>query len=445
MGKNRVLSADTHPRVLLVAHSFDADFSMESRLSWFRAVQSAERYETTVLCAEAFEGVRSVDDAKVPGLTVVTVPHTAFEKFLIRTPFGFYLAYRLWHQRVLKIAQQLHAKDPFSLVHQVSYCGYREPGYCWKLQVPFVWGPIGGTQNVPSRFLSQFDATGAIKEAWRTVANLIQLRMGNRVGKALQAASTTFVANRDIQASFQAARGVDLPCQIETGVEAIVDQPRGLRDMTRPLRILWAGRLENWKALPLLLKAVAELPRHVPIELRVVGSGSREQRVKRIADQLGIASCIEWIPLPACGARAKHYRWADAFVFTSLRDTSGTGLLESLAAGVPIVGLNHQGARDIMTPDCAVAIEVDNPRQVIGDLSAALVRLASEPKLLQQLGVGALERAKAYHWDCLAEEMAEAYSAALGLPRLALATTNTSSELNSIAKQVTSTIGSIGS
>jgi len=409
--------APPRPRVLLIAHCFDAKFSMESRLSWFRATEAARQYDTTVVCAAPFADIRSDQGTKVPGLKVVTVAHTAFEKMLINTPFGFYLAYRLWHRRVARVVRGLHQRRRFALVHQVSYCGYREPGYCWQLGIPFVWGPIGGTQDVPWRFLNQFDVPGAVKEAWRTVVNRVQLRVGQRVGKALDAASVVYVANREIQESFRAARGVDLPVQLETGIHEIADAPSPLRDQNRPLRVLWVGRLENWKGLPLLLQAVAELPKDFPVEVRVVGSGSREQRCKRLAKRLGVDDRIEWIPLPQCGARDEHYRWADVFTFTSLRDTSGTGLLESLAAGVPIVGLNHQGARDIMSDECALPIAVETSQQVVADIVRTLQRLASDSELLQQLSHGAIDRAHRYQWDQLGAQMMQCYAEVLGEPQ----------------------------
>lgn len=403
-------------RVLVVAHCFGADFSMESRLSWFRAKNAARDYDVTVLCAEPFADVRCDVDADISGVEVVTVPHTKLEKSLISTPIGFYLAYRLWHRRVYKVAQRLHRKNGFSLVHQVSYCGYREPGYCWKLGVPFFWGPIGGTQNVPWRFYSQFDARAAIKEAWRTLANGVQLRLGRRVRRALRGASRVFVANRDIQSSFRDAHRLELPCQLETGIEAVVEQPRPMRDASQPLRVLWIGRLEAWKGLPLLLQAVARLPRDFAMELRVVGSGSRERRWKRMAERLGISDRIDWQPLPDYGERDHHYQWADVFAFTSLRDTSGTGLLESLAAGVPIVGVNHQGARDIMSDDCAVPISVETPQQVSTAIADALQQLAADPVELQRLSAGAIERARDFHWDVLDAEMSAAYASVLRVP-----------------------------
>lgn len=425
MGFGRALRSKPRQRLLLVAHCFDAEFSMESRLSWFRATRAAKHFDTTLVCAEPFAGIRCDVNAQIPGLEIVTVPHTPFEKFLINTPVGFYLAYRLWHRRVFRAAKKIHAKAPFSLVHQVSYCGYREPGYCWRLGIPFVWGPMGGTQNTPWRFLSQFDTLGALKEAGRSLANQIQLRLGLRVGRALRSASAVFAANREVQQSFRHVRGVQLPCQLETGLVEIADdmdvEARPLRDPLQPLRILWVGRLESWKALPLLLKAVAQLPSEVPFELRIVGSGSRELRLKRMAEHLQIADRVDWVPLPDCGARDEHYRWADLFAFTSLRDTSGTGLLEALAAGTPVVGLDHQGARDIMTDQCAVQIAVESPQQVIAAFRESLMRLAGDSRLLQQLSSGALVRARKYHWDCLGDEMMACYDEVLGRENRAVA------------------------
>lgn len=412
MGLENILPAAERVRVLLIAHSFDVDHSMESRLSWVRAKHAAKQYDVTVLCVDPYNGLCCDQESVVPGLEVVSVSHSPFEKMLSKIPGGFYLSYWMWHRRVFRAAQRLHAQRPFSLVHQVSYCGYREPGFCWQLGVPFVWGPIGGTQNVPWRFLNQFSLIGSFKEAWRTVANKIQLRFGRRVRQALDAARASgmvFAANRQIQADFLQTLKIKLPVLLETGVESFVDKPRELRDHNKPLRVLWVGRLEDWKALPLLLKAIAKLPTELAFELRVVGRGRQGERARKLAQRLGIEDRITWEPMLDCGTRDQHYQWADVFVFTSLRDTSGTGLLESLAAGVPIVGVDHQGARDVMDETCAVPIAVESPSQVIFAMRDALVRLSEDSELLKRLSAGALQRAHQYDWQRLNEEMTETY------------------------------------
>ncbi len=406
--RNRMLIENRRQRALLVAYRFDADFSMESRLSWFRATHAAQQYQTTVLCAE-----RESSEAERPelpvGLRVVCLPHNSLERFLSKMPGFFYLAYRLWHGRVYQFAKTMHRERAFSLVHQVSYCGYREPGQCWRLGVPFVWGPVGGTQNFPLRFLSQLDTAGAVKEIIRNGINTLQLRFSRRIRRACSASSSVLSANREVQTALAKSFGVASRCQLETGISKTEGTALLERTVGGPLRILWAGRFESWKALPLLLKALAKLPKSARYQLRILGAGRCERRWKRLAKRLDLARHIEWVGWPPYEARMPHYRWADVFTFTSLRDTSGTGLLESLACGVPIIGLNHQGARDVMDDDCSIRVPVTSPSQAIRDLSRGIYRLDADRAQLQEMSQLALIRAEDFRWDHLGEEMAEIY------------------------------------
>ena len=118
---------------------------------------------------------------------------------------------------------------------------------------------------------------------------------------------------------------------------------------------------------------------------------------------------MTWLGWPKYEDSIEHYRWADVFTFTSLRDTSGTGLLEALACGCPIVGLNHQGARDIMTEACAVPIEVTTPSEVISSMRNAFVSLARSPAKLFAMSGAALLRAKHFSWERLGNQMVDDY------------------------------------
>jgi glycosyltransferase involved in cell wall biosynthesis len=106
----------------------------------------------------------------------------------------------------------------------------------------------------------------------------------------------------------------------------------------------------------------------------------------------------------------EHYHWADVFAFTSLRDTSGTGLLESLAAGVPIIGLDHQGAADMITDNCGIKISVGSPKKSIDEFTRALIRLSRDATELHRLSLGATERAKNYQWTEYSNPMLRIYN-----------------------------------
>ena len=121
----------------MTAYHYDRAYSMESRLTWQRAQFAARDYDVTVLCArppiDADDVAAVASSFNDSGVSIELLPLNRIERALMATPGLYYLGYRLWHRRAYKHAQVLHAQRPFSLVHHVSFCGYREPSDCWQL------------------------------------------------------------------------------------------------------------------------------------------------------------------------------------------------------------------------------------------------------------------------------------------------------------------------
>jgi glycosyltransferase involved in cell wall biosynthesis len=376
---------------------------MEARIGWYRASQAAKTAETWMVLSNAEDLDLLTERIEAAGVSdslhLVCLPPTRLEKVLARYPQLFYWSYELWLRRAYRIAQQLHGDTPFDLAHQVSFCGYRQPGHLRKLGIPFVFGPVGGTQNFPWRFLPTIGCAGAAREAVRNIVNSWQLSFSRAVRRACQSASAVVAANSTGQRDLSRTQRLPVIQHLETGVERCPAPPRRQREPGDPLRILWTGRLESWKALPLLLSALAQLPKSCRYELRILGIGKCRQRWQRFAEQLGIADSIDWRGWGTYSEILTNYPWADLFAFTSLRDTSGAGLLEALAAGVPIVGVNHQGAADIMTTDCAIPIPVTRPDETIAAFRDAILALASDPARHQRLSHGARARASCFLWE----------------------------------------------
>jgi glycosyltransferase involved in cell wall biosynthesis len=89
---------------------------------------------------------------------------------------------------------------------------------------------------------------------------------------------------------------------------------------------------------------------------------------------------------------------AEVFCFTSLRDTSGNVVLEALAAGVPVVCFDHQGAADMVSDTSGVLLPVISPGTAITDWAATLRELAEDPEYLLELSEGTTELARTFLW-----------------------------------------------
>lgn len=383
--------------------------TMESRIGWNRAVLAAKRFDTTVLFGEDVS-IEELEREKqsIPwknALTFIKVPHSTIGKYAINVPGFFYYCYGGWQKRAFQYASKLQEAISFDVVHQVTYCGYREPGHGWKLPCKFVWGPIGGTQNFPVKFSSELGLGGVIRELSRNAINRYQLRHSRHVLKAVRKSSVLVVANSTVEADAVHNWGVTPKLQLEIGISGDSIHIKEKRPPNQPLRILWAGRLKPWKCLSLLIRGLEKLPEDCPVQVRVLGVGEYRARWQKLAKKLGVDGCIEWVGWPVYESSLVHYDWADVFAFTSMRDTSGTGILESLASGTPIIGVRHQGMQDILTYECGIGVEVTNPCNVADQFRDAIVSLSRDRERLEKLSHGAMSRASKYSWEKLGVEM----------------------------------------
>jgi glycosyltransferase involved in cell wall biosynthesis len=148
----------------------------------------------------------------------------------------------------------------------------------------------------------------------------------------------------------------------------------------------------------------------VKYELHVLGEGSDKKRCMQQARRLGVDEHIQWRGWLSHEDAKKQFRWAHVFVFTSLRDTTGTVLSESICHGVPVICFDHQGARDIVTNDCGIKIPLGSPGESVKRLADAIASLARDRTSLRSKSEAALERGKQYLWDELGERMAKVYA-----------------------------------
>lgn len=324
-------------------------------------------------------------------------------------PPSYYWSYRRWHQDVAEVARRLHADHGFDLAHQLTMVGFREPGYMWKLGVPFVWGPVGGMGSFPWRFLHKVGVAGAAYYAAYNAMNAVQVRCLRRPKLAARVAGEGLICATEENAR-QALRrwGCRSTVLCEVGLpEAAATAPL-TRSESEPMRIVWSGVHTARKALNIGLEALARVERGLPWSLDVLGSGPRTESWKSLASRLGIAErCRFHGQLKRDAALAVMSR-AHVMLITSLRDLTSTVTVEALASGLPVVCLDHCGFAHVVDETCGVRVPLAAPSETVESLAKALEGLGCEARR-QRLSVGAIERARRYSWTEKAEVVSGIY------------------------------------
>ncbi|HEX2391293.1 MAG TPA: glycosyltransferase family 4 protein, partial [Solirubrobacterales bacterium] len=124
--------------------------------------------------------------------------------------------------------------------------------------------------------------------------------------------------------------------------------PSGPKPPSDELRILFVGRPEERKGLPVLLTAFSALVEHVPTRLTVIGA-EREDVARYLADT-ELVDAIDARGRVSGDALWTALHQADVLCAPSLSGESfGMVLTEAFAAGTPVIASNIAGYNDVVS------------------------------------------------------------------------------------------------
>lgn len=185
------------------------------------------------------------------------------------------------------------------------------------------------------------------------------------------------------------------------------------------LRIVSVGRLVAKKGFDVLIEAVAHLrDLNVEVELVIAGeNGDAAPALRRLVDELALADRVRFAGTVSQAELLELYRHASAFCLACRIDDNGDRdgipnvLVEAMAAGLPVVSSTVSGIPEVVTNgENGLLVAPEEPLA----LADALLRLAKDPALAEQLGRAAAGTvARDWDGDRLARQLAARFARSL--------------------------------
>lgn len=410
---------ETELNVLVIAASAHPRKGSEPGLGWRWLRALAQRHRLWAIVGEKENNREAIEEEFEHSpwlkdrLRLHLVPRPAPPAVTKIWPPLYYRYYRQWHRQAFRLANQLRREVALDLAHQLNMTGYREPGYAWKLDLPFVWGPIGGLMNANLRLWRFLGLTGAAYYLVYDLINSWQIHAPGRVRRAFERADALVTFGRAPQQRIRDIFGRESAIIQENGSVLAEVSPRVRRVDHGPLRIVWSGLHVFRKALPILLRALPKLPSDVSCHLDILGRGPMTKAWRALATRLKIDDRCTWHGWLPRDEALEIMQRGHIFALTSVKDAASSVLMEALSIGLPVVCLDHCGFSDVVTQDCGIKIAVTSPRRIVRDFAGAIGRLASGPSEVSRLSTGAIQRARDFTWEKQAEKMSKVYASAI--------------------------------
>lgn len=401
------------PHILVLAYMLSPYKGSEFSVAWNYVTEMSKDNDLTVLYGISGKHMGDCDEMEnyinlhpILGVRLVAIRPNRLANALNwlnrhdTLVYTFYYAYQVWQYQAFKEAKRLMKATRFDLVHYVGMIGYREPGYLWKLGLPYVWGPVSGANNAPTQLMKKMPLPGKAKQLFRNMANHLQFHHSGRLKKALRATDVLLTATSENHDKFLQVHHKESICIPENAITGAIALREAKFSSTERYNLIVVGTLDARKSVGTLLEAVAGMKHSDRIHIHIVGDGPLRDSLENQARQTGISDVVTWHGMLPREKAVEMFDNAHLHVITSVSEGNPTTIWEAMMHGVPTLSFDHCGMHDTLRDGAGILIRIQPTyEENVAMLTGTLDSLVEHPGKFKELAYATLKRGAEYTWE----------------------------------------------
>jgi glycosyltransferase involved in cell wall biosynthesis len=201
----------------------------------------------------------------------------------------------------------------------------------------------------------------------------------------------------DIKVFHPAIAGAD------AGGAAALKKKFGFTDAT----MIHAGRLSIERHPEVLIKALPLIKKVVPnAMLAFAGKGTMEPELRALVRSLQVENSVKFLGFVDHPTLNEAYNAADIFGITSTDDTQSLVMMQAMAAGLPVIGVNARGLPEYINAENGYVVAPNDEAAV----AEKAIFLFTHPVIAKKLGAGARAYAEQFSETHIAEKWEAIYT-----------------------------------
>lgn len=321
---------------------------------------------------------------------------------------GAMLYYILWQKGIVSFIKQQYIK--YDIVHNLNFHNDWTPSYLWKLEKPFIWGPIGHHPKIPKQYLRPYSSKYLIKDRLTWKVKQFFWKISSSLNKTKNKANHIFCMN--------SASAKQLKLQQNFSVmPSVATQDFGWNEIkdSKDFTLISAGRFVPLKGFDLSIQAFAKFYHSLKKEqkenckLILVGKGPEEDYLKKLTLKLNIEKQVKFISWIERDKLMKIFKDSSAFLFPS-HEGAGMVVAEALSFGLPVICLDNEGPGEFINKECGYAVTHTTYEKTCTYLSSAIFEVYKQGLDNTMRKAARNHFLNHFHWDRRGEQLAEIYA-----------------------------------
>ncbi len=173
---------------------------------------------------------------------------------------------------------------------------------------------------------------------------------------------------------------------------------------------VYTGRLGPEKNLPLLLRSFHKVSQEFHhARLLIVGDGPERDNLEDRTQLMGLTGVVHFTGQIPFVELPPYYSIGDVFVTPSTSETFGLTVVEAMASGLPVIGIDSPGISDNIQPGVTGFIA----ENTIVDFASYMRRLIVDPELRMTMAINARQESKHFSIEIAIDRLVDIYKKAI--------------------------------
>ncbi len=323
---------------------------------------------------------------------------------------GAMLYYWMWQKGIVAFIKKQNLS--FDIVHNVNFHNDWTPSYLWKLNKPFIWGPIGHHPEIPKQYLAPFKKSYFIKDKLTWWIKHYFWNFSFSLKKTVKKADYVICMNSSV------ADILKLEKDKYEVIPSVATEDFGFEKQIKndSFTLISAGRLVPLKGFDLSILAFGKFVQRLPesekskAKLIIVGNGPEKELLKQMCRDNSIDNNIEFIKWIDRVDLLEIYKKSTAFLFPS-HEGAGMVVAEALSFGLPVICLDNCGPGEFISEKSGIAVKMGDYSSTVNGLSEAIFKIYSNKEFVQKMSDEArIHFEQNFKWDRRGDQLKDIYS-----------------------------------
>lgn len=408
-------------KILISAFAFDPREPMfieysAGYVAWKMVEQITNFCDVCVVTTQEYRDIilEALSDGHLPGVSIHFVNVPSSYSRLKKTLYGKYRRSVVWHRQAMEYSKHLHAESAFDAAHHLFLGPDRLPVHSGASPaLPFVWGPLPGDVKKSSALRRIDSKMSSLRNGWEHAMHWLT---GHHCmyKKSAQSARAILVSDPEAVLQFPKIdkRKIHIfPYYGLDSYSAIFEKKT--RKRRNLFTVISAGSFQRESGFDLLIKAFHLFERICPKSvLLLFGDGPEKIQCERIIQKRKLQDKIHIHPSQEKSSMREKMHEGDVFVNLSQREDGSAWIIESMAAGLPVVSLHVGGAGYLNQGDWIIKVKAGSREHLTRGIAQALEKLFSEGRLRKKMARAAARNAANCTWDRLGKKLQRVYGEA---------------------------------